>query len=204
MWVGRKDDYINDGARESNGIFWIREGVGADGEPRAGFNAGMFLGNEPFSIPSGDGYIEVLPKRDGTNAPSRVFMSGCVSLAPLSELSACAYAIDLLLVPHDYHGGGAGVVRSGIGTAEGIDQFVSVKETPGAEHIPGSYAAYHTQLDSRNKAMDLKTIAVSGSVMAPPGNYKVFIRITRKAAVPKGTSSHGAFQYSVFGMQVGR
>jgi len=203
MWIGPTASYgsAGEGRSEANGAMWVK----TDG--RAGFNTDFFLGGDPFTFPSGDGTIVVIPKRDGGSP--RVFLSACVMLAPSTEGGNARYGVRIGLID----AGATGFTpapRSGVGleTDSGfLNNHIRIDES-GTElppAIPGGtlIAAAATQVDSRSGAQDIKTITIQGSVIAAPGTYKVFVHIWFKGS-PPSTDPHAAFAASLFAMQTQR
>lgn len=66
LWIGAQSDYEGghptnpDGFNETNAIMYVR------GDGAVGMNRGLFLGNDPLTIPSGSGDITVIAGPNGT------------------------------------------------------------------------------------------------------------------------------------------
>lgn len=206
LWIGPTVSYgTNGGGRsEANGTLWVK----TDGRAGFGGDLTLFLGGDPFTFPSSDGVIEVIPKRDGS--PARVYLSACVMLAPASELGNARYGVRIGLIDT----GASGFTpapRSGIGLETDstfLNNHIRIDEGAGSESppsIPGGtlIAAASTQVDSRGGSRDVKTITIQGSVTAAAGTYKVFVHIWKKGDIG-GIQPHAAFGASLFAMQTQR
>lgn len=206
LWIGPSASYgTNGGGRsEGNGTLWVKT------NGRAGFGGDLtlFLGGDPFTFPSSDGTIEVIPKREG--GPARVFLSGCVMIAPASELGNARYGVRIGLIDV----GASGYTpspRPGIGLetdSSFLNTHIRIDEGSGSESppsIPGGtlLAAAATQVDSRGGSRDVKTISIQGSVVASAGTYKVMVHIWKKGDI-SGIEPHAAFGASLFAMQTQR
>lgn len=206
LWIGPTVEYgTNGGGRsEANGTLWVK----TDGRAGFGGDLTLFLGGDPFTFPSSDGVIEVIPKRDGT--PARVYLSACVMLAPAAALGNARYGVRIGLIDP----GASGFTpapRSGIGLETDstfLNNHIRIDEGAGSESppsIPGGtlIAAAATQVDSRGGSEDVKTITIQGSVTAAAGTYKVFVHIWKKGDIG-GIEPHAAFGASLFAMQTQR
>lgn len=209
LWIGPRSTYGTNGAgrREADALMFVRT------NGRVGFNADLFLGGDPLTVPSSTGVIEVRPPRAGGLA--RVFLSAQVSIAPETELGTGVFDVFLGLISTSYVGRGLGTLRSGIGYwANGEDGPIGGPAAQAllAQHVEllntvvspptGLVTAAWIQVDSRASSTDLKNISAQGSVRIAPGTYKVFVSVIRKGA--GSASPHGAFSGSFFAMQTQR
>lgn len=199
MWIGAKDGYGSAGeARtEENGLFWVKS------SGRAGFNTELFLGGDPFALPSGNGFITVKPRRNGGSA--RVFVSATFSImgGDIGNSPNCCLGANLYLVPASYVGPGHGPVRPGTGydpDEAGVSRHVGWFGTS-QPNIAGGVRVAGTQIDSRAQSRDIKSSALQGSVVIPAGDYKVFVALWTKLNIGD-SSPHGCFSIHPFAVQV--
>ena len=182
MWVGRKSDFLADGAKESNGILWVREGVDSDGEPKAGFNAGLFLGGSPFSQPSMIGFTQnpgagIINKgntfrattlaqdvlsADSFEAKTYLNANGVEQFPPMMITINCQF------VAHDSGTTDGGDSKMGVITAE----VVSTTNTTTA-------VALIQQICFDDWIMNAAPMSMMGVVQLPAGHYKIRIRVRR-------------------------
>lgn len=210
MYVGKKSDAVS----EANGIFWVGESLDANGNPRVGFNADVFLGDDAFSLPSGDGYVTVRQGRSGLNGA--VFATATVSTIPTREdLSRRAViGVDMYLIPASAAGlpnsNASGVTASRFTVSSamtttlnrhvavfGSEADYNTSRTSGT--LAGAYLLAHYQIDGKN---DSECFTIAGSAVVPPGQYRIVVALWPKPAHRQGT--FGAYAGSFFAMQVAR
>lgn len=212
LWIGPRSGYGAGGAgrTEADAILAVR----SDG--RVTFNAEVFLGGDPLTIPTSTGVIDVQAPRGG--GPARVFLSAHVGIAPPTGESKALYDVYLGLISTSYTGRGVGTLRPGIGpTAQGpngevtgvaaltlLAQHCEIVNTDPVPSVPGGFQiAARSQVDANTGTSDLKNISVQGSLLVNPGLYKVFVSILKKLP-GSTTAAHAVYYGSFFAIQTQR
>jgi hypothetical protein len=180
--MGRKRDYINDGARESNGIIWAREGLDITGQPTFGINANIFLGGLPFGMPvlvgtnknEGSEYesttnsarartlVQTVYSNDSFYARTYLDKEGVVQYPPLVVL------LNFMLVSFN-----AGETDSG-----DSKKFKLTAEVVQAADT-SVVAALIQEVICDDFYMEAMPMNMMGAVQLPAGNYKIRIKIVR-------------------------
>jgi hypothetical protein len=182
IWVGRKSDYLSSGAQESNGIFWIREGVNATGQAAAGFNAKLFLGGSPFSQPSMIGFTTnpgAIPDRVGGWIRARTHVTDVLSAdsfdattyfnaAGVEQFPPQVIMINAQLVSYEAESTNGGQSKMALITAE----VVNVLSTT-------VVVALVQQIYLDDWTPEAAPIALMGTVQLPTGTYKIRLRMIR-------------------------
>jgi hypothetical protein len=170
IWVGQKQHYGQRGElrNEANGIFWVKSGG------RAGFNADVFLGESPFSIP-------VLAA--GNNSGSAVTQSsGGPRAASLVTTSVTNEPISVRAL----RSGGASLVHVQVsgqmysmasGGGDGRTKRFRVKvQLVGSPSASSGTLIHEVEMDDYSP--ETWVYSLSGAVLMAPGNYYVRIDLT--------------------------
>lgn len=182
LWLGRKHDFVNDGAKETNGIFWVREGVDSAGKPQAGFNADLFLGGAPFSQPSMIGFTEnygANVTRTSNSVRATTLVQDAISSdsfevktylngSAVEQFPPMAVMVNAQIASHESGTTDNGDSKFALITAE----VVSITNTTVA-------VALIQQLYVDDWTMEAAPLSMMGIVQLPAGNYKIRLRIKR-------------------------
>jgi len=175
IWVGQKQHYGVAGElrNEANGIFWVKSGG------RAGFNADVFLGESPFSIP-------VLAA--GNNSGANIVSTGG---GPRADTEVNVSVTNAPITVRALRNGGAAVVYVQV-----TGQMYSVGTAGNAANkrfrvkvqLVGSPSATVGQLIQEVEMDDWYpetwSYCLAGAVTVPAGNYYVRIDLTNLDSRP--------------------
>lgn len=208
FWAGADADYGRTQTHMDDfGFFWIRPAKVGEANTNgcvAGFNANVFLGGDPLTIPTSNGTIVVVPPRGGGNAT--VFASAIVTTIHDTEQTSNRTTISaqLWLMPSTYSGPGPGTqIRTPVAYQPGLGAnvgFFGAVDPPPNLSTSGGYLISGSQYDF--KGTDSNNFALQGSVSVPPGTYKVFVELCLKPSDASGPIS--AYQANFFAMQTQR
>lgn len=176
IWVGQKQHYGTAGElrTEGNAIFFVKSGG------RAGFNADVFLGEQPFTIPvlaaGNNSGANVVSTGGGPRADTEVTVS--VTTSPISVRALRAGGPSLVHVQV------SGQMYS-VGTGQGN---AATKRFRVKVQLVGSPSATVGQLiqevEMDDWAPETWAYNLSGAVLVPAGNYYVRIDLTNLESRP--------------------
>lgn len=199
-------------AMEQQGYLWVSRNP-VSGAIEAAFNADLFLGNDPFTFPSGNGTIRTRAKRTNPQQPVRVYGAATVALYPASENGNITAGVNLWLLPASAQffgslGDGATRPVGTVGDTSTLNTnhiYVNNNRSSGIDLRQfGGILLSSTQLNSREGSQDIKNITITGSGMAQPNaDYRLLVAIEAKNNNGPH-DNHRVFESSMFLVQTDR